>query len=109
MKVILFLIAAAALEVSGDATIRKWAQDHQSAWFAVLGCAMLAAYGIAVNEVRWDLAKLLGVYVVFFAAAAVFWGKFVRHETVPWTTWVGIIVIAIGGAIIQWGPAATSR
>lgn len=100
----LFLTAAAVLEVWGDATIRKWAQEGRHIAFACLGGVMLAAYGIVVNKVPWDLAKLLGIYVVFFAVAGVLWGRFVRNETVAWTTWCGLAFIVCGGLIVQWGP-----
>ena len=104
LPLLAFMTCAAILEVWGDANIRKWAQDGRSIWFVPLGCLMLAAYGVVVNIVEWDLAKLLGIYVVFFAVTGVLWGKYARHEHVPWSTCLGLAFIIVGGVVIQWGP-----
>jgi small multidrug resistance family-3 protein len=99
----LFLLAAAALEVGGDAVIRKGLWGNELTLVGV-GAAMLSFYGIAVNMVRWDLSKLLGVYVAIFATVAVLFGRFILKENIPPSTWVGLCVIILGGLIIQFGP-----
>jgi small multidrug resistance family-3 protein len=96
------LIGAAFLEVAGDAVIRKGLRS--GCWAVIVpGCAMLASYGVLVNLVKWDFSKLLGVYVAFFAAAAILWGRLVLKETVPVSTWVGLALIVGGGLVIQLG------
>jgi multidrug transporter EmrE-like cation transporter len=98
----LFLFAAAALEVGGDAVIRKGLWGNELTLVGV-GAVMLAFYGIAVNMVRWDLSKLLGVYVAIFATVAVLYGRFILKENIPPSTWLGLGVIILGGLIIQFG------
>jgi len=96
------LIGAAILEVSGDAVIRKGLRG--GGWAVIVpGCVMLASYGVLVNLVKWDLSKLLGVYVAFFAAVAILWGRIVLKETVPVSTWLGLALIIGGGLVIQFG------
>ncbi len=98
----LIFLAAAVLEVGGDAVIRKGLRG--SAWtYIVLGCFMLAVYGIVVNLVRWDFSKLLGVYVAVFAIVSVLAGRFFFGDNVAPTTWVGVGMIAAGGLIVQFG------
>lgn len=97
-------IAAATLEVAGDAVIRKGL--HGSViWFIIAGFLMLGGYGVVVNTVRWDFSRLLGVYVAVFAMVSVLAGRFVFRETIPASTWLGIAIIVVGGAVIQAGPA----
>jgi small multidrug resistance family-3 protein len=67
------------------------------------GALVLAAYGVVVNTLGWDFSRLLGVYVAVFATAAVLAGRFVFHESVPASTWIGLAVIVVGGSIIQVG------
>jgi small multidrug resistance family-3 protein len=43
------------------------------------------------------------VYVGFFAAVSILFGRFVFRETVPATTWLGLAFILIGGLILQLG------
>jgi small multidrug resistance family-3 protein len=98
----LIFVAAAVLEVGGDAVIRKGLRGGGlalvAAGFVVLGC-----YGVVVNLVQWEFAKLLGVYVGVFAAVSVLCGRFVFGESVPVSTWVGLAIILGGGLVIQSG------
>jgi small multidrug resistance family-3 protein len=95
---------AAALEVGGDSIIRKGLRGN--GWASIAsGCAMLAVYGLVVNMVRWDFSKLIGVYVAVFTLTSVLVGRFVFHEEVPSTTWIGTGIILAGGMLIQFGSA----
>jgi small multidrug resistance family-3 protein len=98
----LIFIAAACLEMFGDASVRRGLRGGGLLWIFG-GCAALAAYSLLVNSVRWDFSKLIGVYVAFFALASVLCGRFVLHEQVPASTWLGLAVIFVGGLIIQFG------
>jgi drug/metabolite transporter superfamily protein YnfA len=101
-------IAAAVLEVSGDAIIRKGLRGSGLAIIAV-GFIVLGCYGVVVNLVPWDFSKLLGVYVAVFAIVSVLCGVCVFGEAVPASTWLGLTIIVIGGLVIQFGPALGSR
>jgi drug/metabolite transporter (DMT)-like permease len=54
--------------------------------------------------VQWDFSKIFGLYVCAFAALAVLFGKFILRESVPSATWFGLVLIVVGGLIIQFGP-----
>ncbi len=95
-------IAAAALEVGGDAAIRKGLHGSMI-WFIVSGFLMLGCYGMVVNTVKWDFSRLLGVYVAIFAVISVLTGRFVFKESIPVSTWLGLAFIVAGGAVIQVG------
>jgi len=97
-------IAAALLEVGGDFVVRSGLRGHRL-YFILLGFAMLGCYGLVVNMVRWDFSKLLGVYVAVFALTSVLFGKFVLSENIPPATWLGLVIILIGGMTIQFGSA----
>ncbi len=99
----LIFIAAATLEVAGDAVIRKGLRGS-IVWFIIAGFLMLGGYGMVVNTVKWDFSRLLGVYVAVFAVVSVLAGRFVFRETIPASTWLGLAIIALGGAVIQAGP-----
>jgi drug/metabolite transporter superfamily protein YnfA len=98
----LIFMAAAALEVGGDALIYKGLRGQGLALVA-LGCCVLCCYGLVVNVVRWDFSELLGVYVAVFASLSVLTGRFVLKESVPLSTWMGLGLIVIGGVVIQYG------
>ena len=95
-------LAAAIMEVAGDAVIRKGLRGG-GALLIVVGCVILGGYGIIVNTVKWDFSKLLGVYVCVFALVSILFGRFVFKELIPVSTWIGLAIIIIGGAVIQFG------
>ena len=98
----LIFVAAAMLEVGGDFVVRRGLRGRSAGWL-LLGCAVLAGYGLVVNSVRWDFSKLLGVYVGFFALISILFGKFILRETIPPATWLGLALILAGGLVIQFG------
>ena len=98
----IIFIGAAILEVGGDAVVRKGLRGHSLA-VIMTGCVMLGTYGIVVNTVKWDFSRLLGVYVAVFALVSVLFGRFVFKETIPNSTWIGVMVIVCGAMIIQFG------
>ena len=96
-----FLLAA-IMEVGGDAIIRK---GLRGGGVLLIGAGILAlgSYGVVVNMVRWDFSKLLGVYVCVFALVSILAGRFVFKETIPLSTWLGLVMIILGGLVIQFG------
>lgn len=98
----LIFIAAALLEVGGDAVVRKGLRGS-GILVILMGAAMLGLYGVVVNMVKWDFSRLLGVYVAVFALISVLFGRFVFDENIPGSTWIGLSVIVCGGMIIQFG------
>ncbi len=104
MNLIAWLIffVSAALEVGGDAMIRKGLRGSGIAAI-VLGFLALGCYGLVVNLVKWDFSKLLGVYVAVFAVVSIVAGRFVFRETIAASTWIGLAIIVLGGMVIQFG------
>jgi small multidrug resistance family-3 protein len=100
---LLVFIAAATLEVAGDAIIRKGLRGNLL-WVVAAGFLILGSYGVMVNTLKWDFSRLLGVYIAFFAVVSILAGRIVFREAIPATTWLGLAVIVIGGAVIQLGP-----
>jgi drug/metabolite transporter superfamily protein YnfA len=98
----LILIAAAVLEVGGDAVIRLGLRGGSPAVIGV-GCLALGCYGLVVNLIKWDFARLLGVYVAVFAMVSVLTGRFLFKEDIPISTWLGLAIIVAGGVVIQYG------
>ena len=96
--------------VSADGTLAVVSQVDAALSLRVLtaiplavGFAMLGSYGIIVNLVRWDFSQSLGVYVAVFATVAVLAGRYLFREVIPASTWVGLVIIIAGAAVIQFG------
>ena len=78
-KAWLIFIAAAILEVGGDAVIRRGLRGKTVA-LLILGFLMLGIYGMVVNVVKWDFSRLLGTYVAVFALISVLFGRVLFNE-----------------------------
>lgn len=99
----LVFLVAAALEVGGDALVRKGLRGGGASWI-LLGCLALAVYGIVVNTASsLDFSKLLGAYVAVFAVVSVLTGMLAFGEQIPPATWFGLALIVAGGLVIQFG------
>jgi small multidrug resistance family-3 protein len=95
-------VAAAALEVGGDALIRKGMRGGGMALVA-LGIATLGSYGVVVNLLDLDFSRLLGAYVGVFAVVSVLAGRLLFGDAVPSSTWVGLAIVLAGSLVIQLG------
>ena len=93
---------AAIFEVGGDAVIRMEIKSNNFI-LMLLGAVTLGGYGLLVNSVDWNFAKIFGVYVGAFALVAALFGKFVFREQIPISTWIGLLIIIAGGLVIQFG------
>jgi multidrug transporter EmrE-like cation transporter len=96
----LIFIAAALLEVCGDAVMRRGLRGRSIA-FVMAGFLVLGCYGLVVNSVKWDFSKLIGVYVAFFAVISVLVGRLIFKETISTSAWIGLLLIVVGGMVIQ--------
>jgi len=96
------LLAAAILEVAGDALIRKGLRGG-AVVLMIGGFAVLGSYGIIVNLVPVDFSRLLGAYVGVFAVVSVLGGAAVFAERIAPATWGGLALILIGSLVIHFG------
>lgn len=99
---LLVMVAAAALEVGGDALIRRGLTIAGPLWVAG-GFVMLGSYGIVVNRLALDFSVLLGAYVGVFAIISVAFGRVFFDERVGLTTWIGLAIVLTGSAVIYYG------
>jgi drug/metabolite transporter superfamily protein YnfA len=97
----IFLLAA-IMEVGGDALVRKGLRGG-GLLLITAGFVALGSYGIVVNRVRWDFSRLFGVYVCVFALVSMLAGKFAFKEAIPYSSWLGLLLIILGGLVIQFG------
>ena len=96
----LIFVAAAVLEVGGDAVVRSGLRGHRLLFIA-LGFLMLGCYGIVVNMVKWDFSRLLGTYVAIFAVISFLFGALLFGETISLPKYAGLALIVAGGLVIQ--------
>jgi multidrug transporter EmrE-like cation transporter len=102
-----FILAAALLEVGGDALLRAGLHAHSN-WarlaFLASGSLSLIAYGLAVNTPEWDFGRLLGIYVAAFFLVSQAANAVAFHTPPnPAILWGGVLILAGGFIIARWG------
>jgi drug/metabolite transporter superfamily protein YnfA len=96
------MFVAAILEVGSNAVVRAGLRGRT--WLLiVLGGLGLAGYGVIVNLFPMDFSKVLPSYIVFFALVSLAFGHLVFREAIPVSTWLGVGVMLVGSAIVQFG------
>jgi small multidrug resistance family-3 protein len=99
MQTAIALLAAALLEVSGDALTRMGLRERPL--FLAAGALTLFIYGVVVNQGRFDFGRLMGAYIaVFFLVSQVVSFAFFR-DLPDGKTIAGGLLIIIGGAVIM--------
>jgi hypothetical protein len=105
-----FLIAATALEASGDAVVRRGLFGHAgAARLAVLmaGAALLLGYGVMLNLAPQPFERVVGLYI---ATLFIVWQivSFVAFGALPnWPILIGGGLIIAGGLVVSFWPAAS--
>jgi small multidrug resistance family-3 protein len=99
MRELFILVAAAVLEVGGDSLVRWGVRGGQTMGF-VLGAIVLFAYGLVVNVPKWDMGRLLGVYIAVFFVVSQIIAYFFFHEKIKLPMLVGGALIVAGGAVM---------
>ena len=100
---IFFLIVATALEVTGDAMIRKTIFEHTGitrVTFGVLGALLLFGYGFFLNLAPVEFGKVVGLYI---ATLFIMWQviSYITFKSVPsLPVIVGGLFVVAGGLII---------
>ncbi|HEY2010439.1 MAG TPA: hypothetical protein VGH23_15725 [Rhizomicrobium sp.] len=109
LPVLLFLIAATGLEVSGDAIIRKSLFEHAGlarlALF-LLGAVLLAGYGTFLNLAPLEFGQVVGLYI---ATLFVMWQiiNFLFFRALPsLPILTGGLLIVAGGLIVSFWKSA---
>jgi drug/metabolite transporter (DMT)-like permease len=109
MPVLMFLIIATALEVSGDALIRKSIFEQTGLarlGLFLLGAVLLAGYGTFLNLAPLEFGQVVGLYI---ATLFVMWQLinflfFRELPTVP--ILAGGVLIVAGGLIVSFWKSA---
>src|SRR5215471_6495143 len=95
-------VASAVLEVGGDALIRAGLRGTRVAVVAA-GFLVLGSYGLLLNTMTWDFTRLLGTYIAVFALTSTLFGCFLFRETPSPATWLGLVLVLGGAAVMQIG------
>jgi threonine/homoserine efflux transporter RhtA len=104
MPVLLALVIATALEVSGDAIIRKSLFEHAGLarlGLFLLGALLLAGYGTFLNLAPLEFGQVVGLYIatLFVMWQIINYAFFRSLPTLPIMT--GGALIVTGGLIVS--------
>ena len=109
MPILLLLVIATTLEVTGDAIIRKSLFEHAGMariGLFLAGAALLAGYGTFLNLAPLEFGQVVGLYIatLFVMWQAITFLTFRTLPTVP--IMLGGVMIVTGGLIVSFWKSA---
>jgi small multidrug resistance family-3 protein len=99
LRILIFLVIAALLEVGGDALIRGGLQ-RKGVLLLLAGAATLAVYGFMVNLTKLDFSRLMGLYIVIFFLIAQAMAVLVFRERIDRSMMAGGGLVVLGGIVM---------
>jgi small multidrug resistance family-3 protein len=99
IRILIFLVLAALLEVGGDALIRNGLQ-RRGVLFMLAGAATLVVYGFMVNLTKLDFSRLMGIYIVIFFLVAQAVAVLVFRESIDRAVMIGGGLVVLGGIVM---------
>jgi len=99
VRILIFLVLAALLEVGGDALIRSGLQ-RRGVVLLLAGAATLVVYGFMVNMTKLDFSRLMGLYIVLFFLVAQAVSVLFFRESIDRAVMVGGSFVVLGGIIM---------
>jgi small multidrug resistance family-3 protein len=99
VRILMFLVFAALLEVGGDALIRTGLQ-RRGALLLLAGAGSLVVYGFLVNMTKLDFSRLMGIYIVLFFLVAQAVSVLFLRENIDRAVMVGGGFVVLGGIIM---------
>src|SRR6201996_4071909 len=109
IPVLLALVIATSLEVTGDAMIRKGIYEHAGVWrigLFLLGMALLTGYGTFLNLAPLEFGQVVGLYIatLFVVWQGVTYFAFGTLPTLP--ILAGGALIVAGGLLVSFWKVA---
>lgn len=104
-----FLIVATALEVSGDAIVRRAIYEYLGPTrlgLMLVGAVLLFGYGFSLNLAPVEFRQVVGLYI---ATLFVMWQiiNYITFRTAPtMSILIGGAFIVVGGLIVTFWPAS---
>jgi small multidrug resistance family-3 protein len=99
VRVLIFLVVAALLEVGGDALIRN-GLHRRGALFMLAGAMTLVVYGFMVNLTKLDFSRLMGLYIVIFFVVAQAVAVLAFRENIGRPVMIGGGLVVLGGIVM---------
>ncbi len=99
LRILIFLVLAALLEVGGDALIRGGLQ-RRGVLLLLGGAVTLIVYGVMVNLTRLDFSRLMGLYIVIFFLVAQTVAVLVFRENIDRGVIAGGGLVVLGGIVM---------
>ena len=113
MPVLLALVIATALEVTGDAIIRKSLFEHAGPsmnlariGLFLAGAVLLAGYGTFLNLAPLEFGKVVGLYIATLFVVWQIVNYFAFHTTPSLPILLGGLLIVSGGLVVTFWRAA---
>ena len=99
-----YFLLAGVCEIGGGYLIWKAVKGIQPFWFGILGCLILALYGLLATFQTAGFGRTYAVYGGLFVIMALLWGWVIDKVKPDLYDLIGATIILIGTIIIFYAP-----
>jgi small multidrug resistance family-3 protein len=104
VKSFLFFVLAGLFEIGGGYLVWLWLKQDKPLWYGILGCCILAGYGVVATLQTAGFGRVYAAYGGIFIMMALIWAWKVDGFKPDRYDIIGTIVALAGAFIIVYMP-----
>ncbi len=101
---VLFFLLAGICEIGGGYMVWKAIKESHPLWVGILGCIILALYGVVATLQPAGFGRTYAAYGGVFVVMALLWGWAVDKVKPDLYDITGAVIVLIGAAVIFYAP-----
>ena len=104
LKSLFLFILAGLCEIGGGYLVWLWLKEGKPAVYGILGCAILALYGIVATYQPSSFGRVYASYGGFFIIMSLLWAYWVDGFVPDKYDMIGALIALLGVCIIYYAP-----
>ena len=104
LKSLLIFILAGLCEIGGGYLVWLWLKEGKPAAYGILGCFILALYGIVATYQPSSFGRVYASYGGFFIVMSLLWAYWVDGFVPDKYDMIGALIALLGVCIIYYAP-----
>lgn len=104
IKSISLFIVAGLCEIGGGYLVWIWLKESKPLWYGILGCVILALYGIVATFQTSNFGRVYATYGGIFIIMSLLWAWKVDNFKPDRYDFIGAIIALLGVCIIIYFP-----
>lgn len=106
MRMLLMVVAVAALGATGDVLVNQWAKTHLVRWWLMsipVWVMTATVFGFVLRERHYSFSVALVVILLFHSGLVLAWDALAERAILTLTQWAGVAVAIVAIVLMEVG------